>query len=155
MVLDSVDDGTDDIVYDDAVLNEADFEPFVEWLLTETSKHVAGNNELTLAKLRRNVQSLTPKRVGGVGSAKVETLAATAFFEVILPIKYALCAVNKGLHALISSDVCLFHEFFGEPEGKAMKPVMLVALVISKDHLDKTVVSPGVGAYVKGEDILS
>ena len=35
-----------------------------------------------------------------------------------------------------------------------MKPVILVTLVISKDHLDKTVVSPGVGAYVKGEDIL-
>ena len=100
------------------------------------------------------MQSLTPKRVGGVGSAKVETLAAAAFFEVILPVKYALCTVNESLHTLILSDMHLFYEFFGEPEGKAMKPVMLVALVISKDHLDKTVVSPGVGAYVKGEDIL-
>ena len=54
----------------------------------------------------------------------------------------------------MSSDVRLFHEFFGEPEGKAMKPVILVTLVISKDHLDKTVVSLGVGTYIKGEDIL-
>ena len=46
------------------------------------------------------------------------------------------------------SDVLLFHEYLDESEGKAMKPVILVILVISQDHLDKTVVSPGVGAYI-------
>ena len=35
-----------------------------------------------------------------------------------------------------------------------MKPVILCILVISKEHLDKTVASPGVGAYVKGDDAL-
>ena len=67
--------------------------------------------------------------------------------------KYALHTVNEGLHVLMLSDVRLFYEFFGEPEGKAIKPVTLVMLVISKDNLDKTVVSPGVRAYVKGENI--
>ena len=54
----------------------------------------------------------------------------------------------------MSSDDLLIHEFLEEPEGKAMKPVILCMLVISKEHLDKTVASPGVGAYVKGDDAL-
>ena len=92
-----MDDSTEEIVYNDAVLNEADFEPFMEWLLVGTSKHIAGDDEPTLAKLRRNVQSLIPKRVGGLGSVRVETLAAAAFFEIVFPVKYAIYSFNYGL----------------------------------------------------------
>ena len=35
-----------------------------------------------------------------------------------------------------------------------MKPVISCILVISKEHLDKTVATPGVRAYVKGDDTL-
>lgn len=126
----------------------------MEWLLAGTSKHITGDDEPTLAKLRRNVQSLTPERVGCLGSPRIETLTTAAFFEIVFPVKYVICSANEGLHTLMLSDVRLFRECLGEPDGKAMKPVMLVILVISKDHLDKTVVSPGVGAHVKGEDIL-
>ena len=104
-----------------------------------------------MTKLRRNAQSLTPKGVGGLGSARVETLAAAAFFEVVFPIKYAIYSVNNGLHTLTSSNVLLFNEYLVESEGKVIKPVILVILVISSDHLDKTVISLGVGVYVKGE----
>ena len=154
LVLDSADDSGDEIIYDDKVLSEADIEPFIELLLIATSNCVAGDDEPILAVLRRNAQSLTPKRVGDFGSAKVETLATAAFFEILSPVKFAMCSVNEGLCTLMSSDVWLFHEFFEEPKGKAMKPVISCMLVISKEHLDKTVASPGVGAYVKGDDTL-
>ena len=97
---------------------------------------------------------LTPESVGSFGSAKVETLATAAFFEILLPVKFAMHSVNESLRTLISSNARLFHEFFEEPEGKAMKPVISCILVISKEHLDKTVALPGVGAYVKGDDAL-
>ena len=126
----------------------------MEWLLVGTSKHIAGDEEPILAKLRRDAQSLTPKSAGGIGSVKLEPLAAAGFFEIVFPIKYAFCTANEGLHSLLSSDVMLFHKFWEEPESKAMKPVILVMLVISKSHLDKTVVSPGVGACIKGEHAL-
>lgn len=100
------------------------------------------------------MQSLTPKSAGGIGSVKLEPLAAAGFFEIVFPIKYAFCTANEGLHSLLSSDVMRFHQFWEEPESKAMKPVILVALVISKSHLDKTVLSLGVGAHVKGEHTL-
>ena len=35
-----------------------------------------------------------------------------------------------------------------------MQPIVIYMLIASTAHLDKTVVSPGIGAYVKGEDVL-
>lgn len=64
--------------------------------------------------------------------------------------KFAIFAVNVGLCALMSGDRYLFHEFFEEPEGEAMQPIALCVLVVSASHLDKTAVSPGKGAYLKG-----
>ena len=100
------------------------------------------------------MQSLTPKLAGLYGNIKVETLVAAALFEILFPVKYAIYTTGEGLYALMSSDTQLFHEFFNEPEGKARQPVILCILVISEGHLDKTVVSPGVGAYIKGEDTI-
>ena len=85
---------------------------------------------------------------------KVETLAAAALLKISFLIKFATYSVSKGLYTLMSSDVHLFHEFFEEPTDKAIKPVTLCILVTSEDHLNKTVVSPWVGAYVKGDDSL-
>ena len=153
-VLDSVDDSGEIIHYDQDVLCEEDIEPFIEWLLIAVAKYVANDDEQTLAKLRRNIQSLTPKLAGLYGNIKVETLAAAALFEILFPVKYAIYTTSEGLYTLMSSDTLLFHEFFNEPEGKARQPVILCILVISEGHLDKTVVSPGVGAYIKGEDTI-
>ena len=41
------------------ILCEEDIEPFIEWLLISSAKYVAGDNETALAKLQRNMQSLT------------------------------------------------------------------------------------------------
>ena len=45
------------------------------------AKHVANDDEQTLAKLRRNMQSLTPKVAGSYGNIKVETLVAAALLR--------------------------------------------------------------------------
>ena len=51
-----------------------------------SAKYVAGDDETTLAKLQRKTQSLTRQSVGIHGSAKVETLAAAAYYELHYPI---------------------------------------------------------------------
>ena len=153
-VLDTINEDTAETSFDSSGLTEDNFEPFMEWLFVGTAKYIAGDEEPLLAKLRRDVQSLTPKGAGGVGCVKVETLAAAGFFEIMFPIKYALYSEYEGLYTLMSSDQLLFNEFWEEPGSKAMTPVILVVLVFSIGHLDKTVVSPGVGAYVKGKHTL-
>ena len=153
-VLDSVDDSDDVILYNEKVLCADDIEPFIEWLLIAVAKHVSGDDEQILANLRRNIQSLTPNIAGLYGNIKVETLAAAALFEILYPVKYAIYTTREGLYTLMSSDTLLFHEFFDESEGKIRQPIILCIIVISEGHLDKTVVSPGVGTYIKGKDTL-
>ena len=89
-----------------------------------------------------------------LGSEKAETLAATAFCELHYLVKFAIFTVNGGLYTLVLSDMHLFHNFFLEPESKVKQPIVLCVLIALAAHLDKTVVSPGMGAYVKGEDAL-
>ena len=58
-ILDSVDEGEDKVFCNQDILREEDIEPFIEWLLMSSAKYVAGDDETTLTKLRRNAQSLT------------------------------------------------------------------------------------------------
>ena len=48
----------------------------------------------------------------------------------------------------------IFHNFYLEPESKTIQPIALHMLIASAAYLDKTVVSPEIGTYAKGEDIL-
>ena len=77
-----------------------------------TAKCVAGDDEATLAKLRRNIQSLTPQSVCVLGSVEVETIAAATFYELYYPIKFAIFVVNEGLCTLMLSNMQLFCNFF-------------------------------------------
>ena len=100
------------------------------------------------------MQLLTPQSIGILGSTKVETLAAATFYKLHYPVKFAIFTINKDLCTSMLSNMCLFHTFFLEPESKAMQSIVLFVLIASVAHLDKTVVSPRIGAHVKGEDIL-
>ena len=152
-ILNEVSSGQE-ILFNQDTLRDEEVEPFIEWMLIAAAKYIAADDEASLAKLRRNIQSLTPKSVGTLGCAKVETLDAAAFFEVPFPVKFAIFTVNTGLCTLMHSDRHLFSKFFEEPEGKVMQPIVLCVLVVSENHLDKTVVSPGKGACLKGVDCL-
>ena len=119
-ILDKLDSVEDDIVYNEKIMSEKDFDPFVEWLLIATVKHIAGDNEPTLTMLHRNIQSITPNDAGILGNSKVDTLAAAAFFEVLYPVKYAIFLVEQGLSTLMSSDMILFDQYFHELESSVM-----------------------------------
>ena len=154
-VLDAVDESKEEEVdWNEEILCPDDIDPFIEWLLIAGSKHAAGDDKQTMAKLRRNMQTLTPKSAGGISCTKIDTAAAAALFEVLFPVKFAIYSVQEGLHTLISSDTHLFREFFEESAGNEMKPAILCILVIETGHLSKTVVSPGAGAYEKGVNSL-
>ena len=132
-------------------LCEEEIEPHIEWLSISVTKCIVGNNEATLAKLQRNMQLLTLKSVGILSSAKVETLAAVAFYKLLCSVKFAIVAVHESLCTLMFSNIHLFREFFIESEGKVMQPIALCMLITSKTHLDKTVIFPRIGMCVSKE----
>ena len=137
--------------FDSGVIDESEFSPLVEWLLIAIAKHVAGNDAALLAKMRRDIQCITPKFGGKYGNPRVDMLGAAAFIELLHPVKFAIFSVNLGLQLLLSSDMMLF-EKHNQQEGSDMNPVVLNVLVMSTNHLDKTVMLPGKGTFVKGED---
>ena len=75
-------------------------------------------------------------------------------YELHYLIKFTIFVVNEGLYTLMSSDMQLFYTFFLKPKSKTMQPIVIYMLIASTAHLDKTVVSSGIGTYVKGEDVL-
>ena len=54
----------------------------------------------------------------------------------------------------MSSDIILFDQYFQEPEGSVIQPVVLSVIVASANYLDKTVLCLGVGSYVQGKNRL-
>ena len=77
-------------------------------------KYVAGNDELTLVKLRRIAQSIASEEVGRLGNSKVDVLAAAAFIEALYRVKHIIFLTEEGLCKLMSSDMLLFNPFFSE-----------------------------------------
>ena len=46
----------------------------------------------------------------------------------------------------------LFEDYFEEPDGVVMQPVILTVLIVSTNHIDKTIIQPGKGIYIKEQD---
>ena len=64
---------------------------------------------------------------------------ATAFLELLYPIKYAIFSTNEGLQELESSDLILFEEYLKETDSLVMQPVILIVIVVTSGHFDKIV----------------
>ena len=139
------------MTFDSRIIDENEFSPLVEWMLIAIAKHVAGDDVALLAKMRRDIQCITPKFAGLHGNPRVDMLGAAAFVEILYPVKFAIFTVNFGLQLLYSSDSTLF-EKHNEEEGSGMNPVILNVLVLSANHLDKTVMQPCKGTFIKGVD---
>ena len=77
-------------------------------------------------------------------------LAVTAFIELMYSVKYAIFSANEGLQDLGLSDFMLFEDYFEEPDGLVIQPVILIVLIVSTDHIDKTVMQLGKGTHIKG-----
>ena len=46
----------------------------------------------------------------------------------------------------------LFKEYLKEIDSLVIQPVILIVIVITSGHFDKTVMQPGKGIYIKGQD---
>ena len=107
-----------------------------------------------LNRMRRDMQLLTPEETGALGNSRVDTQAAAALLEALLPIKFAIFQVNFGLHTLCESDCYAYQCVCSEPEAMIMQPVVLVVIVMSEAYFDKTVMQPKKESMLK-ESILS
>ena len=109
-----------EIVFDQAFISEDEFSLITKWLLVAIAKYIAGTDEALLARLYRNIQSITPTKAGMLGNPRVNTLAVTAFIEMIYPVKYAIFSVNEGLQDLRLSNFMLFEDYFKETDSSVM-----------------------------------
>ena len=107
-------------MFDKDFIAEDEFSSLAEWLLVSIAKYIAGSNEFILAKLRRDIQSLILMEVRILGNPRVDTLAATAFLELMYSVKYAIFSTNKYLQELKLSDLILFEEYLKESDGSVM-----------------------------------
>ena len=115
---------------------------------------MAGNDELTLAKLLRSMQSIVPKEAGKLGNSKVDALAVVAFIETLCLVKYAIFLIEQGLCILMPSDNLLLNAVFSKLKGSVMQAVILNTTIASGAHLGKTVLCPCKEIHVKGKDEL-
>ena len=137
----------------DALLSADETSEFVEWTLVAMAHYLAGEDEVLLRKIRRDLQSLTPEDARRLGSASLDALAAAALLEALLPVKFAIFQVNLGPHALSGSNFeSACHATHADPESMIVQPVVLVVIVVSACHFHETVMQPGKGVHVKGLD---
>jgi len=140
------------IMFDKDFIKEDEFSSLAEWLLVSIAKYIARTNEILLAKICRDIQSITPIDAGILGNPRVDTLVVTVFLELMYSIKYAIFSTNEGLQELGSSDLLLFEDYLKESDGLVMQPVILTVIVVTSGYLDKAVMQLGKGTYIKGLD---
>ena len=109
-----IEEFSDKIIFDKDFIAEDKFSSLAKWLLVSIVKYITRPNEFILAKLRRDIQSLTPMDVGILGNPRVDTLVVTAFLELMYPVKYAIFSTNKNLQELGLSDLLLFKDYLKE-----------------------------------------
>ena len=98
------------------------------------------------------MQSIMLKESGELGNPRLDTPVAAAFIVLLYTFKCAIFHINLGLQELYSSDHYIVSNFYNKLEGTVVQLVILVILIIFDNHLDKTVMQPGRGIYVKGRD---
>ena len=100
------------------------------------------------------MQSRTPDKVGQLGNANADILVTVALIELLVLVNHAIFMPATGLHKLLSSDMQSFQYKYLDSEGDKLNLVMLVVLIITPEHQDKTVVHLGQGTCKKGIDAL-
>ena len=72
-----------------------------------------------------------------------DILAVAALIELLLPVRHVMFMPATGLHALLLSDRWSFQYSYEESRVEQMKPVILVVIILSSTHLDKTALHLG------------
>ena len=121
------------------LLTDDELSIFKEWTSIAMANYLAGEDKSLLNRMRRDTQSLTPEETGALGNLRVDTQAAAALLEASLPIKLAIFQINLGLCTVCGSDCHACQYVYSESEAMIMQLVVLVAIVMSEAHFDKTV----------------
>ena len=88
------------------------------------------------------------------GNLRVDTLAAAALIKYLYPVKYAIFSIQTGLHELRGSDLLLFNKHHQQKESTMMQSIILTILVVTLDYMDKIVMHPGKGTFIKSIDTM-
>ena len=74
-------------------------------------------------------------------------------FEFLFPVRRVIFSPSSGFFSPVRESRA-FHDLI-DKDGKFMKsPIAPTKLVVTDDHVGKTVMSPGSGAWIKGRDTL-
>ena len=128
----------EEVEHDGDLLTDDDLSSFIEWTLIAMANYLARDDERLLNRMQRDMQSLTPEETGALGNLRVDTQAAAALLEASLPIKLAIFQINLGLCTVCGSDCHACQYVYSESEAMIMQLVVLVAIVMSEAHFDKT-----------------
>ena len=69
---------------------------------------IVKDDELLLAKLHRDIISITPIDASELGAMRLDTLAALALCEFVLSVKFGIFIPDKGLENLFYSNSTIF-----------------------------------------------
>lgn len=74
----------------DDLLSDDEISEFAEWTLVAMAHHLAGEDEVFLRRIRRDMQSLNSEEAGALGCLRLDALAAAALLEALLPVRFAI-----------------------------------------------------------------
>ena len=92
------------IEFNEDSLLEDNASGFIEWRLIAIAECVAGNDATLLSILHRDMQSITPKEAGMLGSPRVDAQVAALLIEILCLVKHIAFYVDLGLQTLASSN---------------------------------------------------
>lgn len=148
--------GDKEVVYNEELANLEDLTATNERVLTSMTKHVAGEDEDLHATLRRDFTSLTPVKAGDIGAIRLDMFQAADSLEVLFPMKYAMFSSGTDLIERWGSEPFTFNSCYTDEIKILIQLVMLVMMIVSGAHLQKTVFNTksGTGTCTKGKDEL-
>ena len=73
------------------------FSLLTEWLLIFIANYIAGDDKEFLARIRRDIQSITPDLASILRNPRVDISALAAFIELLYPVKYMIFNISDSL----------------------------------------------------------
>ena len=107
-ILKAIDEANGKIEFDKEKVSDNTFSGALEWMMISAAKFIVKDNELLLAKLRRDNTLFTPIDTREIGAIRLDTLAVLALCKFVLPIKFGIFIPDKGIENLFSSDSTIF-----------------------------------------------
>ena len=103
---------------------------------------IVGDDQDLLAKLRRDIALYAPSIHRELGTTRFNSISVPVLLDFIHPIRTAICSATQEIFAAMSNFLLLY-ELEKKDDESRINPIRLIILVISKRHIDKTVINPG------------